>query len=84
MKTEKPLARSVGWFLIELSLYAALVAAYYFLVLKFLGGWLYNLYQQDRRNYAGIALGLIMAQGVLLEMLTRALLSWVKPRREVE
>jgi len=44
-----------------------------------------DLFQHDRQTYAGIALGLIIAQGFLLEILTRGLLSWIKPRRrEVE
>ena len=81
---EKRVGRALGWFLLELVVYAALVAGYYFLVLKFVGNRLFTLFQQDRQTYAGVALGLIIAQGVLLEMLTRALLSWVKPRREDE
>jgi hypothetical protein len=59
-----------------------LVTGYYFLVLHFLGGWLNQLFQSDRRLYAGVALGLIIGQGILLEMLTRLLLTLVIPRRE--
>ena len=81
---KKGIGSSLGWFVLELAVYAALVTAYYLLVLKFLGSWLHGLFQNDRRSYAGIALGLIIAQGFLLEILTRALLSWIKPRREVE
>lgn len=69
-------------FLLELIVYAALVAGYYFLVLHFLGGWLDHLFHNGRRTYAAVALGLIVGQGFLLENLTRLLLSWVKPRRE--
>lgn len=81
---EKQVGRWLGRFLLELCVYAALVAVYYFLVLRFLGGWLNGLFQNQRETYAGIALGLIIAQGALLEMLTRALLSWIKPHREAE
>ena len=75
---------SFGWFLLELIVYAGLVTLYYFLVLKFLGSWLLELFQTKRGTYAGMALGLIVAQGFLLEILTRALLGWIKPRRGVE
>ena len=81
---KKGIGSSLGWFVLELAVYAALVTGYYLLVLKFLGSWLYGLFQDDRQTYAGVALGLIIAQGFLLEILTRALLSWIKPRREVE
>ena len=73
---------SVRSFLVELVVYAALVAIYYFLVLEFLGGWLNHLFQSERRLYAGLALGVIIAPGFLLELLTRALLAWIKPRTE--
>lgn len=81
---KKGIGSSLGWFALELAIYAGLVTGYYFLVLRFLGGWLYGLFESDRQTYAGMALGLIIAQGFLLEILTRALLSWIKPRREVE
>lgn len=68
--------------LLEVVMYAALVAAYYFLVLHFLGNGLKDIYEQDRRYYAGLALGLIVGQGFLLEMLTRLLLRWMTPRTE--
>ena len=67
---------------LEFLVYGALVTGYYFLVLHFLGGWLNQLFQSDRQLYAGVALGLIIGQGILLEMLTRLLLTLVIPRRE--
>jgi len=67
---------------LEFLVYGALVTGYYFLVLHFLGGWLNQLFQSDRRLYAGVALGLIIGHGILLEMLTRLLLTLVIPRRE--
>jgi hypothetical protein len=66
----------------EVIIYAGLVAGYYFLVLHFLGGWLNGLFKHDRRLYAAIALGLIIGQGFLLEILTRLLLSLFKSSRE--
>ena len=73
---------SVRSFLAEFLLYAALVAGYYFLVLHFMGAWLEGLFKTERRAYAAIALALIIGQGFLLEILTRALLAWVRPRKE--
>ena len=70
---------SVRAFLIEFVVYAALVAGYYFLVLHFMGDWLWHLFAKDRRTYAAVALALIIGQGFLLEVLTRLLLSWIHP-----
>ncbi|HTL17668.1 MAG TPA: hypothetical protein VL793_10545 [Patescibacteria group bacterium] len=71
-------------FALELVLYAILVTAYYLLVLHFLGQGLDELYEHRRRLYAALALGLIVTQGLLLEVLTRVLLSWMTPRRRRE
>ena len=68
----------------EMVVYAVLVSAYYFCVLHFLGNSLEHLYRDRRGVYAGLALGLIVAQGLLLEILTRFLLSWIQPRRRQE
>jgi len=69
-------------FLLELLVYAVLVTGYYFLVLHFLGNGLEQLYEHERRFYAGLSLMLIIGQGLLLEVLTRQLLAWIKPRTE--
>jgi hypothetical protein len=73
---------SVRAFLIEFVVYAALVAGYYFLVLHFLGDWLWSLFKNDRHTYAAVSLALIIGQGFLLEILTRLLLSWIHPRSD--
>jgi hypothetical protein len=57
-------------FAIELGLYAVFVAAYFFAVLHFLGGWLKEVFDQHRTLYAFVALGLIVVQGVALQTLT--------------
>lgn len=75
---------SLRSYLAELVVYSALVAGYYFLVLHFLGDWLYGLYKTNPRLYAALALGLIIAQGLVLEFFTRWLLAWLKPRTEAE
>jgi hypothetical protein len=56
------------------------VTVYFFLVLHFLGNWLKHLFDQRRILYAITALGLIIAQGVALEMLTAALLKFMRLR----
>ncbi len=77
-----PVRWSLKPFLLEVLVYAALIALYYFLVLHFLGNALLQLYRDDRRLYAALALALIVGQGLLLEILTRLLLSWIAPREE--
>jgi len=71
-------------FFIELVVYGVLVVGYFFLVLHFLGDWLQGLFVQHRAVYAALALALIVGQGLLLEALTTALLSLIKPRVEEE
>ena len=63
---------------IELLVYAVLVVGYLFLVLHFLGGWIFHLFQQQRAVYAGVALVLILGQGILLELVTAALLRFIR------
>ena len=69
---------SLGWFLAELVIYALFVLAYFFLVLHFLGGWLKQVFDENKNLYAILALALIIVQGVLLEMLTSALLQVIR------
>ncbi len=69
-------------FSIELVVYGALVVVYFFLVLHFLGDWLYHLFREERKTYAAMALILIIGQGIVLEILTRALLGFIRGKRE--
>lgn len=86
MKNGKPRRASrsvtVVSFVLELGLYAVLVTGYFFLVLHFLGGALRNLFETNKTTYAIVALALIIGQGVLLEVLSTALLGfcqrWLK------
>ena len=78
----KSIKRWLRSFLIELLLYSALVCGYFFLVLRYLGGWLAQLFHDERRTFAAVALLLIVAQGIVLEILTRALLSLLKVETE--
>jgi hypothetical protein len=67
-------------FLLELIVYGALMVAYFFLVLHFLGDWLLGLYQQDNRLYAVAALFLVVCQGLVLEIFTTGLLRWIRSK----
>ena len=68
---KNPVVRKmIGNFLIELVIYAALVVAYFFVVLRLLGEPLNELFSSNLTLYAFLALALIVAQAVLLEAVT--------------
>ena len=67
--------RLFGSFVLELSIYAALVVGYFFLVLRLLGDPLKSLFTENLTIYAFVALALIVAQGVLLEGVTSFIMS---------
>lgn len=69
-------------FLIELAVYGILVAAYFFLVLHFLGDWLADLDKRSVRLYALLAIGLIIGQSVVLEWVTTFLFRLLRGRSE--
>ncbi len=79
---KRELENSLRSLLVELVLYTGLVTGYFFLVLHLLGDWLHYLFERDHRVYAGVALALIIGQGVLLDVLTHTLLKLIKPRTE--
>jgi hypothetical protein len=66
--------RLIRNFLIELVLYALLVAIYFVLVLSTIGDWLTKLYYENLNLYAFVALALIVTQAVVLEMVTTFLI----------
>ena len=61
---KQALKTSLTTFVVELLAYCLLVAAYFFLVLKFCDEWLAHLFEQERKIYAVVALSLIIVQGV--------------------
>lgn len=61
-------------FVIELSVYAVLVIGYFFVVLRFLADPLNALFHTNLTLYGVLALGLILVQGVVLEVITSFLL----------
>jgi hypothetical protein len=56
--------------LAEVVVYAILLVIYFLVVLRFLGDPLNRLFQSNLTLYAIVALGLILAQGVLLDFVT--------------
>lgn len=56
--------------IIELVVYGVLLVAYFFAVLRLLGGFLENLFQNNIVLYAFLGLLIILTQGVVLESLT--------------
>lgn len=62
-------------FVIELLIYGTLIVAYFLLVLRYLGDWLLQMYNSELRQYAFVALGLIVAQAVVLEIVTSLLIT---------
>ena len=72
---------SLRAYAIELLIYAGLVLGYFYLVLLILGDWLVGLFQGNLSVYAVVALGLIVGQGILLEMVTSILLRLIRSAR---
>ena len=79
---KKETAKTLRAFLIELAVYAFFVVGYFFLVLHFLGDWLYQLEIHHRYTYAGVAILLIIGQAVVLENVTTLLLRIIRGRTE--
>jgi NADH:ubiquinone oxidoreductase subunit H len=79
---KKEAAKTLRAFLIELVVYAALVVAYFLLVLHFLGGWLHQLESDHRYTYATVAILLIIGQAVVLESVTTLLFRMLRGRSE--
>ena len=77
---KKETARTLRAFAIELAIYAVLIVAYFFLVLHFLGRWLYQLESQHRYIYASVAILLMIGQAVLLQNVTTLLLRFIRGR----
>jgi hypothetical protein len=69
-------------FSIELPLYGILMLAYAFLVLHYLGAWLFHLFESQRVLYSVVALGLIVGQGFGLELLARSLLALINGKKD--
>ncbi len=74
--------RALFSFLIELVVYAGLIAIYFLLVLHLLGPFLAGLEKAHIQLYALLSVGLILGQSILLESLTTFLLRLLRGRSE--
>jgi hypothetical protein len=68
-------------FVIELLIYGALVLAYSWVVLRWLSQPLRELFHSNLSVYALLSLGLIVAQGAVLDVVTAFLLSLLPTER---
>ena len=81
---EKPAAKhstgasTVLRLLVEMVVYAVFVFAYYLVVLHFLLGWFEELFEAHKTLYAVASLGVIIAQAVLLELVTTGLFRLIR------
>ncbi len=64
--------------LIEVVIYSFLIVAYYLLVLHSIGGWLAAIFGSNLYQYAFIGLGLILAQAVILDIVTSLMMKYIK------
>lgn len=67
--------------IIEALIYATLVSIYLTLVLRFLGGWLTELFTKQPAVYAFVAIVLMILQAVGLERLVASLIHLTRQRR---
>lgn len=68
------LQRRMGMVLINLTLYAVLVVAYFVVVLQWLNEPLAELFRGNLVHYAMVSILLILGQGLLLDVVTSGLL----------
>ena len=69
---------NLGFFLVELLVYAGFVTGYFFIVLHLLGNWIKHVFDENKVFYAIVALALIAAQGVLLQLVTSMLVGVIR------
>jgi len=69
---------TVVWYLVEMTVYALFVFAYYLAVLHASRGWLKELFDTHKAIYAVVALALIIGQVVLLELVTTGLFRLIR------
>jgi hypothetical protein len=68
-------------FAIELVVYGILVLGYFLLVLRYLNSILTELYENNMIVYAFLGLGLVVAQGVVLEYVTSIIITKLRIER---
>jgi hypothetical protein len=76
MKSTKEQVPDWKSFVFELVIYSALIVAYFYFALHFLGGWFKELFEHNRTLYATVALLIMIGQAVGLQIVCSALM-WV-------
>lgn len=74
-------SRDLKSFLIDLTVYGALVFAYFILVLQFFGGWLTDLFNHHRNGYAIVAILLMVTQAAVLDGLSYFILKLIRGKK---
>ena len=74
--------RTLFYLIIEVAIYAAVVALYLAFVLTFLVDWLKDLFAKERALYAMVAILLMIGQAIVLERLVASLVHLARRRRE--
>jgi len=69
-------------FFFELLLYAVLLVAYFVFVLHYLGGWFKELFDQDRKLFAVMALVVMIGQTVGLEIVSSFLIWLLRVKKK--
>jgi hypothetical protein len=80
MKDKPELPKTIPRMAAEAAIYSALMAVYLILVLSTVGPWLHSESQDHRLVYALLCLGLMLCQGLVLELLTTLLLRLLSGR----
>jgi hypothetical protein len=74
-------SRDLKSFLVDLTVYGALVFAYFILVLRFFGGWLTELYEHHRMGYAIVAILFMVMQAAGLEIASHFILKLIRGKK---
>jgi hypothetical protein len=65
----------------HLAVYSVLLTAYFFLVLRYLSGWLEGLFHDHRVGYAFAAILLMIVQAVGLESISHLILKLLRRKK---
>jgi Kef-type K+ transport system membrane component KefB len=74
-------ARDLGSSVLHLTIYSVLLFTYFWLVLRFLTGWLKELFHAHRVEYASVAIVLMIVQAVGLEVISYGILRLVRGKK---
>jgi hypothetical protein len=73
-----PERQTIIWLLVEMAVYAVFVFLYFLLVWHFLRDWFKELFEGHRTVYAFAALGFMIVQAALLELVTTGLFRLIR------